>query len=93
MSRRSILNVIEDIKKVLLNGEEMSVKKISERVKSQWETAIKALEFMKKQGIVKERQGKKTNKTERLFSLKSFFTSFRSSNILSHLLDNNRLNS
>ena len=70
MSRRNILEVIEDIKKALSKGEELSVKGISEKVKSQWETTIKALEFMKKQGIVKEREGKKTNKTERLFSLK-----------------------
>jgi predicted transcriptional regulator len=70
MSRRNILEVIEDIKKALSKGEELSVKGISEKVKSQWETTIKALEFMKKQGIVKEREGKKTNKMERLFSLK-----------------------
>ena len=70
MSRRNILEVIEDIKKALSKGEELSVKGISEKVKSQWETTIKALEFMKKQGIVKEREGKKTHKVERLFSLK-----------------------
>ena len=69
MTRRNILEVIEDIKKVLSNNKEMSVKKISEKIKSQWETTIKALEFMKNQKIVKEREGKKTHKTERLFSL------------------------
>jgi predicted transcriptional regulator len=69
MSRRSILEVIEDIKKVL-SKEEMSVKKISEKVKSQWETTIKALEFMKKQGMVKERLNDQTERIERLFSLK-----------------------
>ena len=70
MSRRNILEVIEDIKKVLSKEDEMSVKKISEHIKSQWETTIKALEFMKEQGMVKEREGKKTNKVERLFRLK-----------------------
>lgn len=70
MSRRNILEIIEDIKKVLAKDKEMSVKKISEEIRSQWETTIKALEFMKKQNIVKEREGKKTNKVERLFSLK-----------------------
>ena len=70
MSRRNILGVIEDIKKILSREKEISVKKISEKIKSQWETTIKALEFMKKQGIVKERKGKKTHKVERLFSLK-----------------------
>lgn len=70
MSRRNILDVIEDIKKILSKGEEMSVKRISEKIKSQWETTIKALEFMKKQGMVKERMNDKTERVERLFSLK-----------------------
>ncbi|MBU2576225.1 MAG: hypothetical protein KKF50_00705 [Nanoarchaeota archaeon] len=71
MSRRSILDVIEDIKKVLSKGDEMSVKRISEKVNSQWETTIKALEFMKKQGMVKERMNDQTERVERLFSLKA----------------------
>lgn len=70
MSRRNILNVIEDIQKILSKGEEMSVKRISEKINSQWETTIKALEFMKKQDMVKERPNDKTERVERLFSLK-----------------------
>ena len=70
MSRRNILEVIEDIKKVLSNENELSVKRISEKIKSQWETTIKALEFMKKQGMVKERFNDQTERKERLFSLK-----------------------
>ena len=70
MGRRNILDVIKDILKVLKRKPEMSVKALSEEVKSQWETTIKALEFMKQVNLVKERQGKTTNKTERLFSLK-----------------------
>jgi len=70
MPRRNILNVIEDIIKVLEKKEELSVKSISNNIHSQWETTIKALEFMKKINLVKEKSGKKTNKTERLFSLK-----------------------
>lgn len=70
MGRRNILAVIENILKVLKKQDELSVKAISEEVKSQWETTIKALEFMKRVELVKERQGKKTNKVERLFSLK-----------------------
>ena len=69
MGRRNILDVIEDIIKILKKEDEMSVKAISEAIKSQWETTIKALDFMKKINIVKEKEGKKTNKTERLFSL------------------------
>ena len=70
MGRRNILDVIEDILILLKKDKEMSVKAISEAIKSQWETTIKALEFMKKINLVKEREGKKTNRAERLFSLK-----------------------
>ncbi|MDP3881967.1 MAG: hypothetical protein Q8Q31_03775 [Nanoarchaeota archaeon] len=70
MGRRNILNVIEDILRALKKKDEMSVKSISEEVKSQWETTIKALEFMKRVNLVKEREGKKTHKTEGPFSLK-----------------------
>ena len=70
MGRRTILEVIEDILKVLRKEKELSVKGISEEVKSQWETTIKALEFMKRTNLVQEREGKKTHKIERLFSLK-----------------------
>ena len=70
MGRRTILEVIEDILKVLKKDKELSVKGISDEVKSQWETTIKALEFMKKVNLVQEREGKKTHKTERLFSLR-----------------------
>lgn len=70
MSRRNILNVIEDIQKILSKEKELSVKRISEKINSQWETTIKALEFMKKQGMVKERMNDKTERVERLFSLK-----------------------
>jgi len=69
MSRRNILEVIEDIKKILSNDKEMSVKRISEEIRSQWETTIKALEFMKKQSMVKERFNEETRRVERLFSL------------------------
>lgn len=70
MPRRNILNVIEDIIKILEKNKELSVQSISTKIHSQWETTIKALAFMKKINLVKEKSGKKTNKTERLFSLK-----------------------
>ena len=69
MTRRSILDVIEDILNLLKKNKELSVKSISHEVKSQWETTIKALEFMKRVGLVNERKGKETYKTERLFRL------------------------
>jgi len=70
MGRRNILEVIEDILKVLKKENEASVKALSDKVESQWETTIKALEFMKRVNLVKEREGKRTNKVERLFSLR-----------------------
>ena len=70
MPRRSILDVIKEIQKLLEREKELSVDAISKKVKSQWETTIKALKFMEGIGIVKQRSGKKSYKTERLFSLK-----------------------
>lgn len=69
MGRRNILGVIEDILKLLKRKDEMSIQHISNEIKSQWETTSKALEFMKRINLVKEREGKKTHKAERLFSL------------------------
>lgn len=63
------MDVIRDIRNLLKKEDELSVKAISEKVNSQWETTIKALEFMKEMGLVKERKGDKTYKEERLFSL------------------------
>lgn len=69
MTRKSILEVTEEIVKTLKKEEELSIKSISEKVDSQWRTTLKSLEFLKGLNIVKERKGKKTNKEERLFSL------------------------
>ncbi len=69
MSRKSILNVIEDILDLLSKEKELSVRQISIKIKSQWETTMKALNFMMKINCVKEKKGKKTNRVERLFSL------------------------
>ena len=70
MTRRNILEVTEDILKILKKEKELSIKSIANKVNSQWSTAIKSLEFLKNIGLVKERKGKKTHKEERLFSLK-----------------------
>jgi len=70
MARRNILDIIRGIKKILKKEQELSVKSISERVGSQWETTIKALEFLKEFNLVKERKGQETYKIERLFSWK-----------------------
>lgn len=69
MTRRNILEVTEEIVSVLKKGDEMSIKRISEEIGSQWRTTLKSLEFLSNIGIVKERRGKKTNKEERIFIL------------------------
>lgn len=70
MPRKSILNVIKDILKLLSDKKERSVKLIAYDINSRWETALKALFFMKEIGLVKETRGKKTYITERLFSIR-----------------------
>jgi len=65
--RRGILDVAEDILKLLSDKKEYSVQQISLKVNSQWRTTIKVLEFLKKVGLVSERAGKESYRTERLF--------------------------
>ena len=70
MPRKDILNVMRNILKILSDGKEFSIKAISYKIHSHWETTLKALEFLKEIGIVRERKGKVAYKSERLFSLK-----------------------
>ena len=68
--RRDILEVTEQILKILSDKQEHSVKNISDLIGAQWRTTIKSLEFLKRIGLVKERKGEKTYREERLFRLK-----------------------
>lgn len=70
MPRKDILEVMRRILKVLSGKKEYSIKTVSYKVNSHWETTLKALEFLKEIGLVKERKGKAAYKPERLFSLK-----------------------
>jgi len=70
MSRRTILDVAEELLKLLSDEKQYSVQAISTELKCQWRTTIKVLEFLKRINLVKETEGKTTYKTERLFSLK-----------------------
>ena len=69
MGRKSLAMIVEEIKKLLQTEKELSVRRISTKIKSQWRTINKALELMKSLNIVKERPNEKTNRYERLFSL------------------------
>jgi len=68
--RRGILEVAEEVIKVLSKEEECTIQSLADKTKSQWRTIIKILEFLKKINFVKERKGNVTYKAERLFSLK-----------------------
>ena len=68
--RKSIIKIIEDVKKILEKEGELSIRRLSIKTKSQWRTIEKALETMKSLGAVKERLNNETERVERLFSLK-----------------------
>jgi len=70
MVRKPITQTIEEIKKLLEKEGELSVRQISLKIKSQWRTIKKALDTMLVLGLVKERKNDKTERVERLFSLK-----------------------
>lgn len=69
MARKPITQIIEEIKSILEKENELSVRQLSLKTKSQWRTIKKALDTMKSLGIVKERLNDKTERVERLFSL------------------------
>lgn len=70
MSRKSITKIIEEVKDLLEKEDELSIRQISLKTRSQWRTIDKALNTMKNLGIVKERLNDETDRKERLFSLK-----------------------
>ncbi len=70
MPRKDIITIMRNVLKVLSNGKAYSIKAVSYKVKSRWETTLKVLEFLEEIDLVKERKGKTTYKAERLFSLK-----------------------
>lgn len=61
---------MEQIKELLEKNKELSIRQISLKTKSQWRTIEKALETMKSLDVVKERKSDKTERVERLFSLR-----------------------
>jgi predicted transcriptional regulator len=69
VKRRTILDITQDVIKILKKEEELSVRAISKKTNSQWRTVLKTLEFLKEINLVYETRGKKLNKNERIFSL------------------------
>lgn len=70
MLRKDMITILDSIMELLSDKKEYSIKSISYKLKSNWKTIEKSLEFLKKYDLVKEREGRDGYKTERLFSLK-----------------------
>lgn len=71
--RKSILVISLEIKKLLENKREMSIRQISNELKIQWRTTEKSLEFLKELKIVTEHQGTENKVKTRIFRLKEIF--------------------
>jgi len=69
---RNILNITEEIIKILKKDKELSIRQISLKVRSHRAVILKGLEFLKRIGYVKERKDDKNKVDTRLFSLKEF---------------------
>ena len=68
MSGKSIHLIMEEIFKIL-KDKEKSIRQLSIEIGSQWITIEKALESMKRLGLVKEKVSYESNRKARLFSL------------------------
>jgi len=66
---RNILDITEEIIKVLGKEEELSIRQISLKVRTHRAIALRSLEFLKRINLVKERKGTDTKRGDRLFSL------------------------
>jgi len=70
MLRKDILTNIKQILNLLSDKKEYSIKQISYKINAHWQTALKALEFLKEIGLLEERLGDENKRKTRLFSLK-----------------------
>jgi predicted transcriptional regulator len=71
MKRRNILDIGEDIFKLLLKGDKLSVHNIAQKIRCEWRTAIRVLEFLKVVSVVKEKKvSTGRNRYERIFYLR-----------------------
>ena len=69
MPKRTTVEIIEAVKKVLEKQDNLSIRQIALKTRSQWRTTERILEQMKALGIVKETKGENKKLNERLFSL------------------------
>ncbi len=69
MTKRGSFDIVRDIIKILSKEKGLSVQQIALKINAQWETTINSLDFMKEVGLVKENDGKKSYRNERIFIL------------------------
>ncbi|MFA5484769.1 MAG: hypothetical protein WC260_00750 [Candidatus Pacearchaeota archaeon] len=67
MYRKSFPEILIQINDLLKKEKELSINQIALKLKSQWRTAEKSLEVLKKLGIVSEKPNKESNRQERIF--------------------------
>jgi predicted transcriptional regulator len=66
---RNILDITEEIIKILKKNKELSTRQISLKIKSHRAVVLKSLEFLKRINYVKETKDNKNKVDTRLFSL------------------------
>lgn len=66
---KDTLTILREIIKLLSKEKELSIRQIARRVRTNWESASRALDFLKEIRIVKERKDTSTKRGDRLFSL------------------------
>ena len=69
MTRRDAFAIAEQILELLKTEQELSINQISRRLRLQWDTTMRAINFLKRVRLIVERPGPKGWKTTRLFSL------------------------
>lgn len=70
MKRRPITTIIEEIRSLLEKEGELSLRQLTMKTHTQWQTMSKALETMKALGIVSERRDEETKRRARLFRIR-----------------------
>ena len=69
MGRKAITDLMIELKRILEKEDVLSIKQLSEKTKTQWRTAEKALNTMKKLGVLEERINHFGRRIERSFSI------------------------
>ena len=70
MAYKATSNILKLVKELLEKEGELSIRQVALSLKSQWRTAHDALETLAELGVVKEKKGVKSERKERIFSLK-----------------------